>query len=175
MTKIKFSLLAYLYVLAGFISYLALSFFQRLGGTPPFLHPLVSGVEALVAVGILWGGWQVRKLRDGKISKLELCQAPLVLASAQMGAIWSSLFLGYLSGFSLFLIQLRHSQYLWDYGLRIILFAVVTLILLVVSLMVEKWCENDDKDSKIRKTRNLKISHILEEQGGCAARKKDYF
>lgn len=171
MEKIKISLLLYLYLLAGFISYLGLLFYQQFGGTPPFLHPLVAVVEIIVIVAIFWGGWQVRKLRDGKPSKLELVQAPLVLAAAQMGAIWSALFLGFLTGFSILLFQLWHSQYLWDYGIRIVLFVILTVIMLAVSLIVEKWCENGANDLKDKKPGRPSAPFLREEQGGCAARK----
>lgn len=170
MEKIKLSLLFYLFLLAGFFSYLALLLYQRFGGTPPFMHPLVAIVEALVVGGIFWSGWQVRKLREGKPSKLNLLQAPTVLATAQMGAIWSALFLGYLTGFSILLIQLSHSQYLWDYGLRILLFSLLTLIMCVVSLLVEKWCKNDEGEHQIKKKTKKPSTYLREEQGGCAAR-----
>lgn len=170
MEKIRFSLLLYLYVLAGFFSYLLLLFYQQFGGTPPFLHPLVAGVEIMVIFAIFWGGWQVRKLRDGKPSKIRLVQAPIVLAASQMGAIWSALFLGYLTGFSILLIQLWHSQYLWNYGVRILLFLIITIVMLAVSLLVEKWCESDTSDPKDKKQGKPSTSYLREEESGCAAR-----
>lgn len=128
-------------LLAGyFLSDLAV----KMGGSPLQFSPILTVLIFCGAVVLAIFGQAVKRLRDGKPSWIQLAKAPLVALVAQASAVWSALFLGYLLSQLILAYQLRHAEMAGSFAGNTIALALVNLLLLVVSLLVESWCIIDD-------------------------------
>ena len=128
-------------LLAGyFLSDLAV----KMGGSPLQFSPILTVLIFCGAVMLAIFGQAVKRLRDGKPSWIQLAKAPLVALVAQASAVWSALFLGYLLSQLILAYQLRHAEMAGSFAGNTIALALVNLLLLVVSLLVESWCIIDD-------------------------------
>lgn len=128
-------------LLAGyFLSDLAV----KMGGSPLQFSPILTVLIFCGAVVLAIFGQAVKRLRDGKPSWIQLAKAPLVALVAQASEVWSALFLGYLLSQLILAYQLRHAEMAGSFAGNTIALALVNLLLLVVSLLVESWCIIDD-------------------------------
>lgn len=152
MKPINRSLLALQLIPATFICYLMMELLVSLAGLPIWPHPALAILIVLGTVALWQAGRAVKAVKRRRATWLNPAQAPYVVYTTQAVAYWSIYMLGYLIAQVLILFRLSETELPQRVGWRVGLVMLCTIVLLFVSLLVEKWCQIDlnDPDKKDR-------------------------
>ncbi|MBE6484468.1 MAG: DUF3180 domain-containing protein [Actinomycetaceae bacterium] len=115
------------------------------GRVPLVRLPLLLPVAiAAVAVFLLALGWQVRRRRAGKQSRLSALQCARVAVLAQASSRAGALLAGVVGAFTVACLQDRGSAYLHWQATASLWTAAASLLLVVAGAVVETWCALGD-------------------------------
>ncbi|AWE42987.1 MULTISPECIES: DUF3180 family protein [unclassified Actinobaculum] len=119
------------------------------GGVPLVRLPLLLPVVvAAAAVFLLALGWQVRRGRAGRRSRLSALQSAPVAALAQASSRTGALLAGAAGAFAVACMEDRGSAYLHWQATASLWTAVASLLLVVAGVVVEAWCALGDGGSR---------------------------
>ncbi|MDO5034721.1 MAG: DUF3180 domain-containing protein [Actinomycetaceae bacterium] len=133
--------LAIAFVIFALVGALTLAIFPTLMFTP-FTGLMFLGIAAV----LFYFGRKVVALRKGESRKLSATGAMNVAMFAYSSAWVSAGSLGFFIGSALSMLRNLHSTYVRISIAGALLSAVGALILLIIAVIVERWCQIDDDD-----------------------------
>lgn len=130
-------------LIVGMFSYVL---FQTFNFLPRAFNFLLGLVMLFFLLGEIICGLAVKRLKAREATWITPLQAPYVALFAQALSYWGSGLSGYLLALGAKYLQLLHADATWAELVKIGIFLILSLLCVVVSLIVEKWCMIDPED-----------------------------
>ena len=128
-------------VVATNLSWLALRVAEAQGGPPPPV-PLLSCLVVLLIAGVVGGlGWRVRQYLNGRRPGLDPLLAARTVVLATASAYTGALLTGWYAGQVLLVLGDLQIEARREIAVAAGAAAVCTVVLTVVGVVVERWCE----------------------------------
>ena len=122
------------------------------GGRAPVAVPTALFLPILiVAVGVAVDGWRVRRLRQGKATRMRPLQAARVAVLAQACSRSGAFFAGLAGACAAIFRHTGHTGYVRAQVLSLLLACGASLFLALCGWVAERWCvvEGDDDDENL--------------------------
>jgi len=133
-------------VVAGAVAYAALAVLESRGGALVPVPALTGLGLAVVAAVLLALGRSVRRLTEGKETRMTYLRAARVAMFAKAGSLSGSALAGYFAAQVLLAWRNISAPALREHGLSAAGALLACLVLVVVALVVEHWCRLPPED-----------------------------
>ncbi|GGC04923.1 DUF3180 domain-containing protein [Cellulomonas carbonis] len=135
-------------LVAAAVVLLVLRFAEARGATVLAVPWLSAAVLVVIAVLVLASGWQVRQLRDGKRPGMDPLRAARTVVLATASAYTGALLAGWYGGHVLLTVGDLEIAARRDVAVTAGVALAAAVLLAVVGLVVERWCEVRDGDDE---------------------------
>ena len=148
MSRTSWQQLLLIAVVVGGPSYAGLAALESHGRTPLPVPGLMWAAFLVLAAVLLWLGYGVRRLTQGKATRMEVLRAARVAVLAKACALAGAGFSGYFVAQLLVALRNTGAPALRQHALVSGAAAVACLVLVVVALVVEWWCSIPPQDEE---------------------------
>lgn len=114
--------------------------------TAIMITPFTGVLFVLVAIGLFYFGRKVVALKEHEDTNMNAQGAMYVAMFAYTSAWVSAGAIGFFAGFALASLRNFHADFIRTSLLGALLSAIGAIILLIVAIIVERWCQIDDDD-----------------------------
>lgn len=128
------------------VALLIIHFVIHQGITPIIFDPINAVIIAGLAIYVLVNGLAVKKIKKGERTWLSHSRAGYVPVIAQASAYFGGMASGLMVAMIIVAVSRIESQLMVKMAIQSSIILVSTLALLIVGLVVEKWCIVDDDD-----------------------------
>lgn len=128
-------------------------FILRDGGEPPPFPDSCTLILLMLLLILLWWGWQIRRFKARKSSRVSAVTASRVAAFALASCYSGTLLTGLFAMMAVLYRMNGSTEYVREQAMSVALSALTSLALAVGGMVVERWCRLNRSDDTARSAR----------------------